>query len=215
MSCIAVSVNNNEAPEVASAAGCSDGPASVGAMSEAVPSWANEKAEVSACNPRWVQMAQAERARLTELLAPWLVEEIEHIGSTAVPGLAAKPIIDLMAAVQDPDLVVGLGAAGLRADRWCFVPPELDRRCWRRFFVKPDPSGQRRTAHLHVIKAGHPRWTEQLAFRNRLRNDERLARDYEALKRRLVATHHGDREAYTDAKTEFVAKALHRQRPFP
>jgi GrpB-like predicted nucleotidyltransferase (UPF0157 family) len=178
-------------------------------VSEDVPSWAYEKAEVSAYDPRWVQIARAEHAQLTELLAPWLVEEIEHIGSTAVPGLAAKPIIDLMAAVRDPDVVVGLGAAGLRAARWCFVPPELDRRSWRRFFVKPDLCGQRRIAHLHVIKAGHPRWTKQLAFRDRLRNDERLARDYEALKRRLIATHVGDRESYTDAKTEFIAKALY------
>jgi GrpB-like predicted nucleotidyltransferase (UPF0157 family) len=127
---------------------------------------------VSAYDPRWVQLARAEYARLTELLAPWLVEGIEHIGSTAVPGLAARPIIDLMASVQDPDAVVRFGAAGLHADRWCFVPVELDRRGWRRFFVKPDVSGLRRTAHLHVVKAGHPRWREQLAFRNRLRNDE-------------------------------------------
>jgi len=91
------------------------------------------------------------------------------------------------------------------------VPPDLDRGgAWRRFFVKPDASGQRRVAHLHVIRAGHPRWAEQIAFRDALRRDDGLARSYEELKRRLAAQHAGDREAYTDAKAEFVADALRR-----
>jgi GrpB-like predicted nucleotidyltransferase (UPF0157 family) len=91
------------------------------------------------------------------------------------------------------------------------VPPGLDRGGqWRRFFVKPDASGQRRAAHLHVIRAGHPRWAEQIAFRDALRRDDRLARSYEELKRRLAAQHAGDREAYTDAKAAFVADALRR-----
>jgi GrpB-like predicted nucleotidyltransferase (UPF0157 family) len=88
------------------------------------------------------------------------------------------------------------------------VPPELDRRPWRRFFVKPDESGQHRVAHLHLIQAGHPRWAEQLAFRDALRRDGRLARQYEDLKRLLAARHGGDREAYTAAKAAFVANAL-------
>ena len=57
----------------------------------------------------------------------------------------------------------------LAADGWCYVPPELDGKPWRRFFVKPDASGQRRMAHLHVIQAGHPRWAEQIVFRDALR----------------------------------------------
>jgi GrpB-like predicted nucleotidyltransferase (UPF0157 family) len=90
------------------------------------------------------------------------------------------------------------------------VPPELDQRPWRRFFVKPDESGQHRVAHLHLIQAGHPRWAEQLAFRDALRRDGRLARQYEDLKRQLAARHAGDREAYTAAKAAFVANALAR-----
>jgi GrpB-like predicted nucleotidyltransferase (UPF0157 family) len=132
------------------------------------------------------------------------VDGIEHVGSTAVPGLAAKPIVDLMASVRDlavdPDLLTAHG--------WCYVPPELDGRPWRRFFVKPDESGQHREAHLHVIQAGHPRWTDQLRFRDALRGDGRLARRYEDLKYRLSAQHGHDREAYTEAKADFVAKVL-------
>lgn len=180
-------------------------------MSDAVPLWAYEKAEIRPHDARLGDRARAERARLAGLLAPWLVDGVEHVGSTAVPGLAAKPVIDLMASVTDPDAVAGQAGERLAADGWCYVPPELDSGgSWRRFFVKPDASGQRRVAHLHVIRAGHRRWTEQIAFRDALRADDQLARRYEDLKRRLAAQHADDREAYTAAKAEFIADALGR-----
>jgi GrpB-like predicted nucleotidyltransferase (UPF0157 family) len=180
-------------------------------MSDAVPAWAYEKAEVLPHDPRLADRARAERDRLARLLAPWLVDGVEHVGSTAVPGLAAKPVIDLMASVADPDVVVVQSGERLAADGWYYVPPDVDGgRLWRRFFVKPDASGERRVAHLHVIQAGHPRWAEQIAFRDALRRDDRLARSYEDLKQRLAVQHAGDREAYTDAKAEFVADALRR-----
>ena len=78
-------------------------------------------------------------------------------------------------------------------------------------FVKPDAAGQRRIAHLHVIRAGHPRWAEQIAFRDALRGDSQLAGRYAELKRRLAAEHGTDREAYTAAKGEFVPAALGRR----
>jgi GrpB-like predicted nucleotidyltransferase (UPF0157 family) len=178
-------------------------------VSDAVPAWAYEKTEILPHDPRLARRARAERDRLAGLLAPWLVDGVEHVGSTAVPGLAAKPVIDLMASVTDPDLVVVRARERLAADGWCYVPPDVDRGgLWRRFFVKPDASGQRRVAHLHVIRTGHPRWAEQIAFRDALRSDDRMARSYEGLKQRLAAQHAGDREAYTDAKTEFIATAL-------
>lgn len=142
------------------------------------------------------------------MLAPWLADGVEHVGSTAVPGLAAKPVIDLMASVGDLNAVVAQAGGELAADGWCHVPPELDQRPWRRFFVKPDESGQHRVAHLHLIQAGHPRWAEQLAFRDALRRDDQLARQYGDLKRQLAARHSGDREAYTAAKAAFVANAI-------
>lgn len=74
--------------------------------------------------------------------------------------------------------------------------------------MKPDASGHHREAHLHLIETGHPRWTEQLAFRDALRRDAGLARRYEELKRRLSAEHADDREAYTVGKAAFVAAVL-------
>ncbi len=185
-----------------------------GGVADADPPWAYEKAEVVPHDRRWAQRAASERARLAGLLAPWLAGGVEHVGSTAVPGLAAKPVIDLMASVRDPDAVVAQAGSQLEADGWCYVPPELDGRPWRRFYVKPVACGQRRVAHLHVIASGHPRWAEQIAFRDELRRDDQLARRCEDLKRRFAARHAGDREAYTDAKAGFIADALrHAARP--
>jgi GrpB-like predicted nucleotidyltransferase (UPF0157 family) len=180
-------------------------------VSDVVPPWAYAKPEVRAHDPRLFELAWTEKARLVVVLAPWLVDGVEHVGSTAVPGLAAKPIIDLMASVCDLDAVVLQAGQSLAADGWCYVPPELDSGgSWRRFFVKPDESGQHRYAHLHLIQVGHPRWAEQIAFRDALRRDDELARRYGELKRRLATEHAEDREAYTDAKGEFVRDVLGR-----
>jgi GrpB-like predicted nucleotidyltransferase (UPF0157 family) len=179
-------------------------------VADTVPPWAYARPEVRAHDPRLIELASIEKARLAVVLTPWLADGVEHVGSTAVPGLAAKPIIDLMASVRDPDAVVDQAGEALWADGWRYVPPELDNRPWRRFFVKPDPSGQHRYAHLHVIAAGHPRWADQLAFRDALRRDDELARRYGDLKRRLAAEHADDREAYTEGKGEFVRDALGR-----
>ena len=178
-------------------------------MTSTDPPWAHEKTAVHPPDPAWADRARLECARLAGLLAPWLAAGVEHVGSTAVPGLAAKPVLDIMASVTDPDAVAEQASPRLADDGWHYVPPELDSGgSWRRFYVKPDAAGQRRVAHLHVIAAGHPRWAEQLAFRDALRRDSRLAADYAELKRRLAREHGADREAYTAAKGAFVAAAL-------
>jgi GrpB-like predicted nucleotidyltransferase (UPF0157 family) len=180
-------------------------------VSDSTPPWAYEQPEVHPHDPRLIERAEVERARLAELLEPWIVGGVvEHVGSTSVPGLDAKPIIDLMAQARDLDAVVDQAGAKLGADGWHYVPPDLDQRPWRRFFVKPDPTGQRRYAHLHLIQAGHERWTQQLEFRDALRRDDELAATYANLKRRLTAAHPHDRESYTEAKAEFIIEALRR-----
>ncbi|GAA1673466.1 hypothetical protein GCM10009830_19720 [Glycomyces endophyticus] len=177
-------------------------------MSDAVPAWAHERAEVLPYDPHWAARASKEREQLTDLLGPWLVGPVEHVGSTAVRGLAAKPIIDLAASVDDLDAVAARNVQDLAANGWHYVPPELDGRPWRRFFVKPDASGRYREAHLHLIETGHPRWNAQIAFRDALRSDDEVARRYEDLKHELSHRHGDDREAYTHGKAAFVAGVL-------
>ncbi|RRR99531.1 GrpB family protein [Glycomyces terrestris] len=177
-------------------------------MSDQIPAWAHERAEVRPHDPQWAVRAAAERAVLAPILAPCLVEGIEHVGSTSVPGLAAKPIVDLAVTVRDLDLAAAEVGPDLAAAGWHFVPPDLDGRPWRRFFVKPDATGRHREAHLHLIAAGHPRWSEQIRFRDALRCDGALARRYGDLKRLLAEQHGDDREAYTAGKAAFIEEAV-------
>lgn len=146
-----------------------------------------------------------ERLRLLDLLGPWLVDDVHHVGSTAVPGLPAKPIIDLMAGVRALDAAPDI-ALVLSPHAWHYVPPELDGRPWRRFLVKV--AADRRVAHLHLLDPATPRWAEQLRFRDRLRQRPELAVEYAALKRRLAWELVGDRERYAEGKAAFVQRVL-------
>jgi GrpB-like predicted nucleotidyltransferase (UPF0157 family) len=121
-----------------------------------------------------------------ERLSPWALTPIEHIGSTAIPQLPAKPATDLMVAVRSFDVVPEMSMA-LTTVGWHLVPPDLDERPSRRFFVKV--VGGRRTAHLHVMVVGEPRWTEQLVFHDRLRPDMGLRDEYAQLKIALAERH--------------------------
>lgn len=171
----------------------------------ALPGWACEAVEVVDADPQWPFQGQSLRDTLQVLLAPWLTAAIEHIGSTAVPDLPAKPIIDLQAAVTDLDEADSMAAA-LGPHDWHYVAPNLDQRPWRRFFVKV--AGGRRIAHLHVMTADTPRWDRQIAFRDALRADSATRADYAALKRALSQRHSDDREAYSAAKNSFIQAVL-------
>lgn len=169
------------------------------------PTWAREQVSVHAPDPRW-QRRGADHGRLLDVaLAPFLASPVEHVGSTSVPGLAAKPVLDLQAAVADLSCADAV-ARVLFPFGWHHVPPELDGRPWRRFFVLV--VGDRRAAHLHLLRAGSSRWHEQLAFRDALRADPALVGRYAALKVALAAQHPDDREAYTAGKGDFVRAVL-------
>ncbi len=170
--------------------------------SEAVRHNQEAAIEIVAYDPGWPAMFEVERLRLQEVLAPWLAAGIEHIGSTAVPMLPAKPVIDIMAPVHtlqaSRDAIEALGRAG-----YLYCPYKPDLMHW---FCKPGPT--KRTHHLHLVPIGSSLWRERLAFRDALRSSPKLANDYAALKTRLAAQFRLDREAYTDAKTPFVQMVL-------
>lgn len=126
------------------------------------------------------------------------------MGSTAVPGLDAKPVIDILAGVADLDSSRGWIDAVAEL-QYVYAPYRADEMHW---FCKPDPA--RRTHHLHLVPAGSPRFTDEIAFRDRLRAGPRLRAEYAALKHRLADLFGDDREGYTAAKAEFIRAALAR-----
>src|SRR5262245_29380194 len=112
----------------------------------------------------WPSTFDAERQLLLDAIGAWLVAgSIEHIGSTAIPGLDAKPVIDIMAGVESLE---GSRAAQpvLESLQYCYAPYRTEVMHW---FCKPSPA--QRTLHLHLVPRGSPLWIEQLAFRDYLR----------------------------------------------
>jgi len=149
-------------------------------------------------DPAWPTRFEEEREALGRVLAPWLAGPIEHIGSTAIPGLAAKPVIDIMAGVEtlegSRDAIDAAATLG-----YCYFPYQASVRHWM-----CKPSDAFRTHHLHLVPVGSPQWMRPIAFRNYLRTHDDVAADYEQLKRGLAQKFRFDREAYTEAKRVFI-----------
>jgi len=154
--------------------------------------------EIVSYDVAWPARFEEECAQLRRVLTPWLAGPIEHIGSTAIPGLAAKPVIDIMAGVDSLDGSRPAIAAAARLG-YCYFPYQPELKHW---FCKPSPAF--RTHHLHLVPIGSPQWIRPIAFRDYLRVDPDVAAEYEALKRRLAEQFRFDREAYTNAKVPFI-----------
>jgi GrpB-like predicted nucleotidyltransferase (UPF0157 family) len=155
-------------------------------------------------DPSWQRAFAEQQDRLSVILREWLAEPVEHVGSTAVPGLASKPIVDILAPV------VSLAEAGravsiLQDDGWLHWPTDPNVS-WRLWFLRPQPDA--RTHHLYLIQYDDPRVRELRAFRDMLRADDGLRDEYEALRRHLANVFRNDREAYTEAKARFIESRL-------
>lgn len=164
----------------------------------------NAPVEIVAYDPAWPAMFESERKRLAPLLGG---VEVHHFGSTAVPGLAAKPVIDMIALVPSLDAPI---AALISKAGYQFPTAFNATLAHRRFFCYP--SAVHRTHHLHLVDE-REELARCLRFRDRLRADPVLAREYVELKRVLAGRHRDDREAYTDAKSEFVRRYDQRALP--
>ena len=152
----------------------------------------------------WPGLFEAERAVLERALRPWLDGGIHHVGSTAVPGLAAKPIIDMIAGVRDleaarasvePLRVLGYRYHEHRPEAHAFSKPESAADWWAQ------------THHLHLTQPGSDLWRERLAFRDALRTDPALAAEYQEWKLQHAETT-AQPHAYTGGKRAFVARVL-------
>jgi GrpB-like predicted nucleotidyltransferase (UPF0157 family)/diadenosine tetraphosphate (Ap4A) HIT family hydrolase len=140
-------------------------------------------------DPGWAISFERERQLLTPVLEQWLVVPIEHMGSTAVPGLIAKPIIDMVAVVSDIN-AVGQALGPLREIGWVVAPePGMDLQ---RRLESCTPSVEWRTHHLHVVESSNPDWRRWLAFRDYLRAHPEVADEYGRLKTTLANLHGSD-----------------------
>lgn len=152
-------------------------------------------------DPRWPELFEAEKEKIVAVIGDRVVA-VEHTGSTAVPGLAAKPIIDIVAGVRGLANATGACKGPLTSIGYEHVPrPGLpDRALFLRgaWLIEP-------MYHLHLIEHGKEAWERHLRFRDALRASPRLARRYEDLKRRLAVEYWADRAAYTAAKHQFVS----------
>ena len=160
-------------------------------------------------DPGWAESFRREKAHLEACLPRELIVRIEHFGSTAVPGLAAKPIVDLLVEVSD--------LAAVREH----VPPVLEAQgydyFWRpsfgddvppfyAWFIKRDPGTGVRTHHIHMVEAGFVEHWDRLLFRDYLAEHPQVAQEYQRLKLHLASAYPHDRVAYTKGKTEFIVR---------
>lgn len=154
-------------------------------------------------DPAWAARF-AEEAQVIRRAAGPLAREVEHVGSTAVPGLVAKPILDIAVAVRaagDIEEVVrrlvGEGYLDLG-----------DQGREGGYLLARESEPGTRTVHLHIVPFEDEQWAGYLSFRDALRRDARLREEYDVLKRALAAQYSQDREQYTRAKHEFIRRAL-------
>lgn len=154
--------------------------------------------KLSAYQPQWAQDYAYEKKRIEEVIGAYIVC-IEHIGSTSVRGLMAKPIIDILVGVEhlaQVDMLV----APLSTIGYEYVPkPDNDKK-----FFRKGPWGQGK-CHLHICEINSMEWHEKLLFRNYLRQHSDVAAAYVALKQQLAVTYHFDRPTYTKKKNRLYA----------
>ena len=163
-------------------------------------------------DPNWVLLFEQESARILAVLDGDLVTRIEHFGSTAVPGLAAKPIIDLLVGVRS--LAEAKQVAVFQLERlgyaYWFENPDFQRL----FFVKGLPPNSPRTHHIHMVELNSILW-ERLLFRDYLRKHPDEAARYAQLKYYLAQRFSIDREAYTMGKAEYIESVMQKARRPP
>ena len=154
-------------------------------------------------NSEWPSMANAEISKLQAVLPLNKIIDIQHVGSTAIPEISAKPIIDIQIAVSSLE------------EMKVIAIPELQKLGYEYWFENPDPKkmffvkgmppfGNKRTHHVHIFEYDSDHWRNKIIFRDYLLSHAEAVKEYEALKNKLAKKHFHDREKYTDEKLDFV-----------
>lgn len=160
-------------------------------------------------DPGWPGSFLREQSHLQSCLPGELVRRIEHFGSTAVPGLAAKPIVDILVEVTDLGETRKQIAPLLEAQGYDYFwrPTHGDDGLpFYAWFIKRHPESLTRTHHIHMVEADFSEHWDRLAFRDYLIEHPNVAADYQRLKYAVASKHPNDRVAYTRGKTEFIVR---------
>jgi GrpB-like predicted nucleotidyltransferase (UPF0157 family) len=162
-----------------------------------------EEIRVVDYDPAWPGQFAEEAAFLRARLPESLLKRIEHFGSTAVPGLAAKPVVDILVEVRSLQEARAIIVPLLEADGYeYFWRPEFEGPPYYAWFIKRDPSGKR-THHIHMVERDSSLW-DRLYFRDYLRAFPEEAERYAALKRALAGQFPQDRVGYTRQKSGYI-----------
>jgi GrpB-like predicted nucleotidyltransferase (UPF0157 family) len=176
-------------------------------LEERIKRLSQEYVNIVPYNPAWPRMFEEEKSHLLNCLPRQLIKRIEHFGSTAVPNLAAKPVIDILAEVASlaetkSRIVPILEAQGY--DYFWRPTHGDDGPPFYAWFIKRD-SVSNRTHHIHMVEGDFEHW-DRLFFRDYLIEFPDAAKEYEILKLNLADAYPNDRVAYTNGKTEFVVR---------
>ena len=156
-------------------------------------------------DPAWTDLYEQEKQLLIDTFGDRIVA-VEHIGSTAIPGIPAKPIIDMNVAVESLDDIDDF-IQKLPELRYEYIP---ERRYADRQFFPKGPS-ECRTHHLNLVELdSQTAWKNQLLFRDYLRENEDVRNQYAELKRKLADEYADNREEYTERKSEFVMSIINK-----
>jgi GrpB-like predicted nucleotidyltransferase (UPF0157 family) len=155
---------------------------------------------LSPYDPEWVKLFNAEKTRLSGVIGVYVLD-IQHVGSTAIPGMLAKPIIDIGVAVED-----------FEQARVCIPPLEALGYIFRGEYGIPRRhyfiNGEPHKYHVHINEINGQNWENHVLFRDTLIAHPELARDYATLKTALAARFPTDREAYLEGKAPFIQQVL-------
>jgi GrpB-like predicted nucleotidyltransferase (UPF0157 family) len=176
-----------------------------------------EEVAVVPYDPRWPELFRREKEHLLGCLPTDLVRRVEHFGSTAVPGLAAKPIVDMLVEVTSLEATRTRIAPVLEAQGYdYFWRPTRgdDGPPFYAWFIKRDPARGTRTHHIHMVERDFAEHWDRLLFRDYLIEHPDVAQEYQNLKLRLASAHPNDRVTYTAGKTAFIVQVTERAKRY-
>lgn len=158
---------------------------------------------IVAYDPEWVTKANVEIHQLRAVFPPEKIIDIQHIGSTAIPGMMAKPVIDIQIVVRSLEEMKVIAIPILQKLGYEYWEENPDPE--RMFFVKGmPPFGEKRTHHVHIMEQASKQWSEKIKFRDYLIAHPEIAQEYQQLKAKLVEQYRYARDTYTSMKRKFI-----------